>query len=134
MLIIIQKFNWYIFSKFLTLLLKCTLVATFNNKVVQFKLLNINAKLIDLLSVRFPVQCHVTCNIDKPPISPTSTNFQSLFQGSVDIAGFSHGLQSLKFEYRIEHLFLPTYCTWSDHESHILAKIHPKVRTLYIRL
>jgi len=55
MLIIIQKFNWYIFSKFLTLLLKCTLVATFNNKVVQFKLLNINAKLIDLLSVRFPV-------------------------------------------------------------------------------
>ena len=33
-------------------------------------------------------------------------------------------------KYQIEHLFLPTYCTWTDDESHILAKKHPKVRTL----
>ena len=45
MLIIMPKFNWYIFNKFLTLLLKCTLVATFNNKVVQFKLLELSEVL-----------------------------------------------------------------------------------------
>ena len=49
-------------------------------------------------------------------VSPTCTNFESLFQVSVYIAVFFHDLQSSKFEYRIEHPFLPTYCTWSDHK------------------
>ena len=65
-------------------------------------------------------------------VSPTCTNFESLFQVSVYIAGFFHDLLSLKFEYRIKHPFLPTYCTWSNHKSLLKSlKIKQNIRFLF---